>query len=161
MAMKQSINLLKVGALAAVMVLSGCASIVHGTSEKFTLDSAPEHAGLTVDNVFVGKTPLLVNLARKDNHTIGVRLAGFEPQTIRLHKTTSGWLWGNILFGGLIGVVVDASDGAMYNLTPAEVSAYSKAKGIHYNEDTHTLFVVLAHHVKSGWRKVGQLKKIK
>lgn len=34
-----------------------------------------------------------------------------------------GWLFGNLLFGGLICVIVDAATGAMYKLTPNQMAA--------------------------------------
>jgi hypothetical protein len=48
---------------------------------------------------------------------------------MQLHRGTSGWVWGNIVFGGLIGLVVDASTGAMYKLTPEQVHAQFQVAG--------------------------------
>ncbi len=38
-------------------------------------------------------------------------------------QTMSGAAYGNILIGGLIGLMIDSSTGAMYNLDPETVSA--------------------------------------
>ncbi len=44
---------------------------------------------------------------------------GYEPRELTLSGTMSGWYIGNILFGGLIGMlVVDPQTGAMYRLEP-------------------------------------------
>lgn len=32
-----------------------------------------------------------------------------------------GWLFGNLLFGGIIGIIIDFANGSAYKLTPAEV----------------------------------------
>lgn len=39
-----------------------------------------------------------------------------------------GWLLGNLLIGGLIGIIIDASNGSMYKLTPDQVIAQSRRK---------------------------------
>ena len=34
----------------------------------------------------------------------------------------SGWVWGNLVFGGLIGLAVDAVSGGLYNLPPDQMT---------------------------------------
>ncbi|MFG0400611.1 hypothetical protein ACF8D8_17535, partial [Pseudomonas sp. zjy_11] len=42
---------------------------------------------------------------------------GYPDKTIELDSSLSGWYWGNILLGGLIGMlIVDPLTGAMYKL---------------------------------------------
>jgi hypothetical protein len=33
----------------------------------------------------------------------------------------SGWYPVNIIFGGIVGLIVDAANGAMYNRTPSQI----------------------------------------
>lgn len=41
---------------------------------------------------------------------------------VTLVQTQNGWIWGNILVGGIIGLAIDFGTGAAYKLTPQEVN---------------------------------------
>jgi hypothetical protein len=43
---------------------------------------------------------------------------GGGDETIQLKKSTSGWLAGNLLLGGIPGLVIDAATGGMYVREP-------------------------------------------
>ncbi len=109
--------------LAGVMVLSGCASIIHGTTQNVGFASEPAGAQVTVDNHAVCTTPCIASLKRKDNHIVKMDLNGYQEFEATLTRRASGWVLGNILVGGLIGLGVDAVDGAMYKVTPAHLTA--------------------------------------
>ena len=98
------------------MALStGCATIVSGSDQAVQVDSVPENAVVTLNNVSVGNTPARFDLSRKNSTaTVQLELPGYKSKEITLKRGTNGWVWGNILVGGLIGVVVDISTGAMY-----------------------------------------------
>lgn len=153
-------NKLLAGALVVGFSLAatGCASIVHGTNEKFTFVSKPTHASVTMDGTKVGKTPTVLNLSRRNNHYISIKLPGYNVQTIYLQKTVSGWAFGNILFGGLIGVGIDAVDGAMYKLTPSDLNVYSPDSKVRYTKNMHKFVVVLVKNPSKNWKKIGQLQ---
>ncbi|HYB63654.1 MAG TPA: PEGA domain-containing protein, partial [Steroidobacteraceae bacterium] len=112
-------------ALCAVAAISlmGCCSIIHGTRQDVGINSSPTGALVKVDNAPSGNTPLVAKLTRKDNHVVHIELSGYQPFDLTLTRSVSGWVWGNIVFGGLIGLAVDAIDGAFYNLTPDQVTA--------------------------------------
>jgi hypothetical protein len=49
-------------------------------------------------------------------------LPGYSQAEIKLDSSVSGWYFGNLLLGGLIGMlIVDPLTGAMYNLTPEKI----------------------------------------
>ncbi|MEG2299308.1 MAG: hypothetical protein RSC03_02235, partial [Acinetobacter sp.] len=53
---------------------------------------------------------------------------GFTPKTVAVKGTISGWYFGNIIFGGLIGLLaVDPATGAMYSFTPEDINAVLEA----------------------------------
>lgn len=147
------------GLLAGTVALAGCASIVNGTTEGFTIDSTPAHAALTVDGVPQGQTPAQINLKRGQSHTIKLTLAGYQPTTIELQKSISGWVFGNIVFGGIIGLVVDVADGSMYKLTPEQMSTYAASTGAKFDAKTNTFTVLMVKNANKKWQKIGQLKK--
>ena len=107
--------------------LTGCASIFNGSTQAVTIHSAPqEGAAVTVTNragqaVHNGTTPLTLTLARGagyykgEIYTIRLKKDGFADKEITITPTVSGWYIGNLLFGGLIGMVgVDPATGGMY-----------------------------------------------
>jgi len=144
--------------LATSLMLTACASIVHGDDEKFTVTSNPKYATLTVDNAKVGKTPQQIDLARKESHLLKVSLPGYQPNTIRLKRTVSGWMFGNFFLGGIIGIAIDATDGAMYNLTPEQTYQQSMNAGMRYTPKSHTITVFLVKKANKHWQKIGQFR---
>lgn len=111
----------------SVLWTSGCASIVHGTRQKIAITSRPAGADVSIDGEARGQTPLEVELKRKDDHKVVLSQKGSSPQEVRLENRISGWFWGNLGFGGLVGLVIDATNGAMYKLKPDKVSVQFQA----------------------------------
>lgn len=52
-----------------------------------------------------------------------LELPGFESIRLTRRKKLNNWVWGNVLFGGLIGVAVDFATGAAHRFdsTPVDV----------------------------------------
>jgi hypothetical protein len=145
-------------AVLAVVLLSGCASIMHGTHQDVGISSTPTAATVTVDNVDVGKTPVIAHLARKDNHIVKINLDGYKPFEATMTRKTSGWVWGNIVFGGLVGLAVDAISGGLYTLTPEQLAAQMPA-GTASRLTKDGIYVVVAMQPDARWVKVGQLER--
>lgn len=112
------------GTLAAAVASSGCATIVHGGGgQEVAFTSSPPGAAVTIDNRVIGTTPTTARLRRKTNHYVTLDLPGYASQSTTLDSGLSGWVFGNILLGGVIGLIVDASTGGMYTLSPNGVHA--------------------------------------
>ncbi len=142
-------------------VLSGCATIIDGTSQKVSFSSNPSNAVVTVDGRVVGNTPLTDDLSKKDTHTVKINLDGYHPYEITLIKKVNSWVWGNIVFGGLLGLGVDALTGGLYELTPSQVNADLKLKGVASRSvDDKTLYVTVTLHPDSSWKKIGNLQSL-
>ena len=141
----------------AASLLSGCASIMHGTSQDVGISSTPTAATVTVDNKEVGKTPVIAKLKRKDNHIVKINLDGYKPFEATLTRKTSGWVWGNIVFGGLIGLAVDAGTGGLYTLTPEQIAGQMQSSTAQLTKDG--IYIVVAMQPAAGWVKVGQLER--
>ncbi|WP_082754923.1 hypothetical protein [Variovorax sp. PAMC 28711] len=124
---------------AVVLALSGCASIFNGKTQAITISSVPDgatalvvnRAGVTVHN---GVTPLTLQVNRgagyfkSEVYTITFAKEGFASTEVKLESTVSGWYIGNLLFGGLIGMIgVDPATGAMY-VFPETVSSTLESK---------------------------------
>ena len=79
------------------------------------------------DSVY-GKTPMTMNMKRKTkDHHLKLKLDGYENYETDLVRTVDGWVVGNIFFGGLIGLGIDALSGGMYHIAPDNVNAQLKA----------------------------------
>jgi hypothetical protein len=121
-------------ASAVVLALSGCASIFNGKTQAVMLTSVPDGAAVSVTNragekIHTGTTPVTLTLNRgagyfkSETYTVTLAKDGFAPKQLTLNSSVSGWYIGNILFGGLIGMLaVDPVTGAMYTF-PESVSS--------------------------------------
>jgi hypothetical protein len=107
--------------LALILTLSGCATIVNGSSQSVGIRSDPPGARVYVDGVARGETPAEVDVKRKDRHEVRLELEGHETYAVRLNRSVSPWFAGNLLYGGLIGLGVDAITGSMYQVSPSTV----------------------------------------
>ncbi len=117
-----------------VFQLSGCASIVSKSDYPVSFNSTPNEAIITVTDLegkelYKGTTPTQVTLKSGNGffkgakYNVKLEKEGCEPQTMVLEKRLDGWYWGNILFGGLVGIlIVDPATGAMWKL-PEEMKA--------------------------------------
>lgn len=146
--------------VATGIALVGCASIMHGTSQQIGIGSTPSGANLTVDGQSFGTTPTIANLKRGDNHIVKIEMEGYMPYETTLTKKVSGWVWGNIVFGGLIGLAVDAISGGLYNLSPEQIQATLAKEGsaqIQLKDDSLYVFVTL--DPDPSWTKVGQMAR--
>jgi hypothetical protein len=143
---------------ALVVSLTGCCSIIHGTRQDVGISSAPTGAMVKIDNVSSGNTPVVAKLTRKDNHFVRVELSSYQPFDMTLTRSVSGWVWGNIVFGGLIGLAVDAIDGAFYNLSPEQVSATLAANHASVSKTGDGIYLFAVLKPEPGWVKVGQLQ---
>jgi hypothetical protein len=141
--------------IVALAALAGCATIMQGSKQNVGISSSPTGAQITVDNQAMGVTPVTVPLSRKDSHTVKLALAGYQPYELQLSRKTSGWVWGNLAFGGLPGLAVDAITGAMYKLTPEDVNG-TLAQGTAMRRGDNLIVRVVLSPDPS-WQKIGQL----
>lgn len=138
-----------------ILLVGACASIVHGSRQQVSVTSTPSNARITVDGQPQGSTPAVIKLKRKDLHTVRLELEGYHPAEIALTRKVSGWVWGNIIFGGLIGLAVDAGTGGMYKLTPEQVAATLPT--VVGTLRTDALYVVLVDKPNMQWEPIGTL----
>jgi hypothetical protein len=71
----------------------------------------------------IGNTPANFRLKTgagfftKASYTVKFQLAGFEDKIVDVHSTINGWYFGNILIGGVVGLlIVDPATGAMWKI---------------------------------------------
>lgn len=145
--------------LVSLSMLTSCASIINGSHQKMGISSNPSNAKIWVDGAFVGNTPTIVSMARKDNHYVHIELEGFEPFDATFSRSLNGWVFGNILlgFGCFFGVAVDAISGGMYSLTPDQVHAELRSGNIVMSKQSDDSYIAIVMKPDPSWKKVGNL----
>ena len=102
--------------------VSGCATVTRGSKDFFEIESEPTGATVELSNGLSCVTPCGMELPRKHPFTATFSLDGYKPLTTEVVAKqaaagTAG-MAGNVLIGGLIGVVADSTSGAMKDLAP-------------------------------------------
>jgi hypothetical protein len=120
----------------------------------------PRVADVFVDGARIGQTPLTVKLKRAHNHKIRISLEGYMPYEADLNRRLDGWIFGNILIGGVIGIGIDALSGSMFRLSPAEIYPELKANAAAGLRSTDGISIVLLLKPDSGGEKIGQLQQL-
>ena len=147
-------------AIAAIVVAiaAACGTIIHGTRQDVGVSSTPTGAQVVVDNMPLGQTPVVAKLTRKDNHVIRITMPGYQTFETNVTRSVSGWVWGNIVFGGLIGLAVDAISGGLYKLRPEQVTGTLATADV--RSEQGALYVAVVLVPDPSWEKVGQLTRI-
>lgn len=103
----------------AALSLSGCATIVKGTDQDVIVNTDPQgaHCELTRDGTqlaIIDPTPGTINVEKSSNDIhITCDMEGYETARFMLESEVQAMTAGNVLFGGVIGLGVDAASGAM------------------------------------------------
>jgi PEGA domain len=153
-----SVTLMLCGAITSSF-LFGCATIIHGTRQEVGISSSPTGAEVWVDNVKMGEAPVVAKLRRKDTHTVKLVLPGYQPYETTITRSVSGWVWGNIAIGGLIGLGVDAVSGGMYKLSPEQVSGNLAGERTAAIPKEDAFYIHVVTKPQRGWERIDQLQK--
>ncbi len=154
--MKKSII---ISSLTLMFLVTSCATIVSGSKQTVKFTSKPSTAYVFIDDKQVGSTPFETKLERKIPHNVKIKLEGYQTYEITLTRKFNAWYIGNILFGGIIGLIVDPITGAMYNLSPSEINA-ELGKGTVYKSNNKEIYIGIALNIDPNWKKIGQLEKV-
>lgn len=152
-AMKSRIASLVIGA--AAVFAGGCATIVHSGLRSIPVASDPPGAQVTIFNrdneaITTQTTPFVAELQPKygyfkgQNYRLVFNMPGYTSAEAKLTSSVSGWYFGNVVFGGLIGLlIVDPLTGAMYNLQPAKIEQPMSAEQARILRNGNGLMVIL------------------
>lgn len=120
---------------AALLILSGCATIVSKSIYPISVTSNPTGAKVTVMNrnginIYSTTTPATFTLAAsagyftKASYTVTFEMPGYESVTVPVFFSIDGWyIFGNIAVGGLMGwLIIDPITGAMWKLDTKSIN---------------------------------------
>ena len=148
-------KMLPVAILGACAVMSGCATIVHGGPRAISIASNPPGAKVSIfdrSNTLVqtGTTPFIAQLPthfgyfKAQEYRLVFELPSYVTTEAYLESSVSGWYYVNLVFGGLIGMlIVDPLTGAMFNLTPEKIEQPLTASQTQVIRERRGLLVVL------------------
>lgn len=104
--------------LLALIALTGCSSIVEGTTQNLLVNTNPAGASCAVmrEGVNIGTVPNTPGtvMVKKTKHDITVvcAMSGYQQATYINKSGAAGATFGNIILGGGIGWAVDSATGA-------------------------------------------------
>ncbi len=136
----------------------GCASIVSKSSYPVAINSSPDQADFTIVNkhgevIHSGKTPATVTLKSGcgyfsgEEYHVTFKKDGYATNTTTISSSLDGWYIGNIVFGGLIGIlIVDPATGAMWKLPPS-VSASMYEDDAASNNPEKSLYIISYNNI--------------
>jgi hypothetical protein len=156
--------------------VTGCGTLFHGTRQEIQIASQPSGASVFVNNQSFGETPAVVKLKRNSKYSVILEMPGYQPYEVSLSRKTSILFFVNI---PVLGQVVDALSGAMYELTPAQIQkqfgeaapapadsitppavADSTKTGALLDMSGDTFYVLVTMEPDPNWKKIGQLTPI-
>ena len=146
--------------LISFVLLTNCASIIHGSRQDIAFSSNPSSAEITINGESRGKTPATISLKRNEDYAVKIQLLGYLPYEVNVSKKVDGWIFGNIIFGGIIGLIVDASTGGMYKLSPEQINAQLNKGNASFLQKGNNIYVAVTMQADPSWEKVGNLQKI-
>ncbi|HSV87908.1 MAG TPA: PEGA domain-containing protein [Bacteroidales bacterium] len=110
-------NLAKLGLLATIIVLTSCATIFTGTSDRMSFTSEPPGATVFIDGNERCITPCNVRVTRSLNERdVTISLYGYEVRMITLDREFN--LVSILNLGNLLGWGIDALSGAIFMYEP-------------------------------------------
>jgi len=91
---------------------TGCATFLNDDTQPVAFDSEPTGASVAVDGVRQGTTPCVIPVPRKGfDKIVTFEKAGYKTTNFKLKNGLNAAVAGNIIFGGFIGLGVDAISG--------------------------------------------------
>ena len=112
--------------IAGSLMLSGCATIVNGSTQSVTVSTDPPGASckLSRQDETLGAVPMTpgsVQVSKsKNDMVVTCEKPGYQTAVVSKSPSFGGATFGNILLGGGVGAIVDAASGANYTY-PSEV----------------------------------------
>lgn len=121
----------------SLLLAAGCASIVSGGPKTIPITSVPDDAVCEIVDVRSGasilktKTPYTATLAndagffRNARYRVKISKDGYIPREVPLEAGVNGWYFGNVVFGGLLGIlIVDPATGAMWKIHQDSIAVH-------------------------------------
>ncbi len=128
-------TLLSAALLAAVVLATGCSTVMCGKNQTVPVSSKPPGAEVQVlnkynDVIFQGVTPCDVILPRGDSergpgyYKVRITKEGYEPFETDLVGLVNRAYYANVMNAGIGAITVDPWTGAKWTLVPMEIKPH-------------------------------------
>lgn len=108
--------------LSLLIALSGCATIIHGTTQDIGVTTDPAGADLLLDGQQHYFSPATITMKRKHDHMLEISKEGYKTEMVDIRGDMSLAVVGDVLAGGAIGYGIDAATGAQRRLVPEKIA---------------------------------------
>ena len=95
--------------------ITGCATLVHGTTQEIPVASSPPGATVLIDDVPVGVTPMVATVSRKQAHVVSFVADSITIDRVPLVRGLSPWIAAGVALY-YVPAIYDFATGAAYNL---------------------------------------------
>jgi hypothetical protein len=142
--------------LALPALFANCATVVEGNSQSITVQTEPTAAACTLERggtvvAAVNPTP---GTARIEKSTRGItvicRKDGHQEARAELDAEFQPMTLGNVIIGGLVGVVIDAASGAIAKY-PGEVALLLPPDAFASAEERDTFYGGVSDRARARW----------
>lgn len=120
--------------LFASLILTGCATVFKGGEQSVPINSNPQGAEIIIDGISYGTTPQIVRLEVQRSYDVTLRQGDQERTMTLRNRVGTTWVVLDVI-GLLIPLLVDASTGDWYELTPGEIIVDFTEEGIEPHSD--------------------------
>lgn len=144
---REGVKMKKILLITVILFLAACSYIINTDKQDVGVRSEPTGAKIVVKTtggveVFSGQAPASIKLKKKNEYVVYVSLEGYKDEEVRIDKRIEPWVIGNLLCGGIPGLVVDGITGAMWKLEPDEIVVTLQVASTNRREDR--LFVLIS-----------------
>lgn len=120
-------------AFSVFVALTGCASVMSGRHADVAFDSYPSNAHVVIRDK-VGRevaslnTPGVVSLKRNRRffmparYTATIEAPGYQTAQVPIRSTINPWIVGNVVVGGIPGLIVDNATGAAWKPRQSQIN---------------------------------------
>ncbi|GAA4022556.1 hypothetical protein GCM10022280_24020 [Sphingomonas swuensis] len=138
---------------AASFGVTGCATVLNGTSQPVNFRSDPDGAVVKLVTGPSCTTPCQFDMKRGSDSMATYSRSGYKSVEVYIQSRLAGSTFGNILAGGVIGAAVDGSNGASNRLYPNPVYVRLVADGAEgdamlLDKDGKVISTVAAYNAK-------------
>jgi len=135
------------------IMLMSCATIVSKSTNQVYIRTNPAGANITITDkrgkeVFKGQSPANMILKTsggffsKAEYQVKISSPGYAEKIVPIYYKLNGWYFGNLLFGGVLGMlVIDPLTGAMWKIVDPVIDE-TLLKSTTLNTTTPTLNIV-------------------
>lgn len=126
--------LFNIGILLVTLLISGCATILSGSDQKLKLQSTDVKFDVySWDGKLVASPKVESDstvTVHRPNHGLSYMIRmqkdGYCPQYWLTMSKGNPVIWGNLILGGLIGIMIDGASGAAYSIEPTVYNMNNK-----------------------------------